>query len=95
MFLYEILELYMFLYEILELYDMLCMYIYISYNCVFPIPHSHLLEVLSSPAALDTVGQFWTSMPWAPCMTEASSMWTALEQKAHTGVCQNRGGRGS
>lgn len=33
------------------------------------------------PAALDTVGQFWTKTPWAPCITEDSSMCTELQNK--------------
>lgn len=33
------------------------------------------------PAALDAVGQFWTRTPWAPCITEDSSMCTELEQR--------------
>lgn len=33
------------------------------------------------PAALDAVGQFWTRTPWAPCITEDSSMCTELEHK--------------
>lgn len=47
------------------------------------------LQVFYLPAALDTVGQFWTSIPWAPCIMEASSMWTELEGKEHTELSQN------
>lgn len=41
------------------------------------------------PAALDAVGQFWTRTPWAPCITEDSSMCTELKdtQKKHTHTC--------